>query len=298
MKQLIFLLLLLSFIKNISGQNIIKSKKKINSETISYSVMQTTKSIKGIVFLLPGWGEEVQSIFKKTLLPKSLSDEGYITIVPKLKKSWYANDKIISSLNHLIKSVPEKYHLKNAHIFIGGLSSGGGIAISYAEYLLSQNTEIKLKGVFAIDSPLDFERLFYSSERLIKSTCGSLIKKEGYRNKAYLENILNGSPKMQPDRYLKYSSFSASNPEESNGRWLKNIPVRLYTEPDLDFVQKTYCAELMSEDINAVDLQRLHQFLVKSGNTKSEYIATKGKGFHSWNIIDPQDFLHWIMNIN
>jgi hypothetical protein len=60
-------------------------------------------------------------------------------------------------------------------------------------------------------------------------------------------------------------------------------------------VRKTYCDELQYEDINAVDLEKMNIFLKSIGNDKSEYITTKGKGFHSWNILEPIDCVNWIL---
>ena len=60
-------------------------------------------------------------------------------------------------------------------------------------------------------------------------------------------------------------------------------------------MRKTYCDELQYEDINSVDLEKLNKFLKSIGNDKSEYITTKGKGFHSWNILDATDCVEWIL---
>ncbi len=108
---------------------------------------------------------------------------------------------------------------------------------------------------------------------------------------------MHGSPQESPDNYLKYSAYSAGRPDGGNARFLKDIPVRLYSEPDLEFVRKTYCEELQYEDINAFDLEKLNKFLNSIGNNKAEYITTKGKGFHSWNILDPIDCTEWILKI-
>ncbi|MNL37153.1 hypothetical protein D3C87_1592800 [compost metagenome] len=109
---------------------------------------------------------------------------------------------------------------------------------------------------------------------------------------------MKGSPQERPEQYLKYSAYSATTQDGGKAKFLRNIAVRLYSEPDLDFVRNTYCAELQYEDINAVDLEKLSKFLTSIGNNKVEYITTKGKGFHSWNIIDPADCTNWILKIN
>ena len=94
-----------------------------------------------------------------------------------------------------------------------------------------------------------------------------------------------------------YSSYSANFSNGGNAKYLKSIPIRLYTEPDLDFVRNTYCKDLNFDDINAVDLKSLYNFLLGIGNSKAEYITTLGKGFHSWNILDASDCAQWIIRI-
>ena len=79
---------------------------------------------------------------------------------------------------------------------------------------------------------------------------------------------------------------------------MQNIPIRLYSEPDLDYVRNTYCPDLSFNDINAFDLESLNKFLLRIGNKNSQYIATKGKGFHSWNIVDAVECKDWILRIN
>jgi hypothetical protein len=295
------IILFLSFIifsDTISGQVIESGNGKVNNETFSYACITPTEEIKGILILLPGWGESTQSIYEKTKLPYLLFEKGFVTIVPQLHQTLFADDYTIAALNEIIRIQLERYKSNHLNLIIGGLSAGGAIAIDYAEYILSVDTIQHLKAVFAIDPPLDLTRMYRSAENKINYNCKNrLIKKEGSLIKKYLLGSLNGSPQESPDKYLKYSGYAANMPDGGNAKFLKNIPVRLYSEPDLDFVRKTYCDELQFEDINAFDLEKLNTFLLSINNNKAEYITTKGKGFHSWNILDPKDCADWILKI-
>jgi hypothetical protein len=278
------------------GQGINKEKIKADGETYLYYSMQPQGKVNGIVILFPSLGEKPQCIFDKTSIPKLLEEKGYLTIVPELHNLLFADQYTINEINQIIKALSEKYAVSN--FVIGGLSSGGAIAVAYTEYLLASDTSNVLKGVFAIDSPLDLSRIYASAERKIKYSCGGLITKEGYSIKSELDHTLGGPPDAKPGQYLKYSCYSASATDGGNAKFLKNIPVRLYCEPDLDFVRNTYCADLQLADINAFDLESLNHFLLKIGKSNSEYIATKGKGFHTWNIIEPADFVDWALKIS
>lgn len=293
---LLLLFFSLAFLNDLSGQNIKKYKDKADGKPFTYYVMQPQSTVNGVLILLPGSGEKPQSIFNKTSLPQLLAQKGYLTIVPELHNTLFADPYTINELNQIFKTQSQKYNVSN--FTIGGLSSGGAIAVGYAEYLLATDTLKMLKGIFSIDAPLDLRRLYASAERKIKYSCQGLIMKEGYSIKNTLNNILGGSPESKPEQYLKYSSYSANAGDGGNAKFLRNIPIRLYSEPDLDFVRKTYCADLQLNDINAADLESLNKFLIGVGNKNSQYIATKGKGFHSWNIVDAVDCAHWILRIN
>ncbi|HEU4574933.1 MAG TPA: alpha/beta hydrolase [Chitinophagaceae bacterium] len=294
-KTILFLGSLIFFNVTI-GQIIQKGKGKVKNETFSYSYIAPAQEIKGILILLPGWGESTQSIYEKTKLPYLLLQKDFVTVVPELHQTLFADDYTIAEINELIKLQLERYNSKNTDLIIGGLSAGGAIAIHYAEYILNTDTTVKLKAVFAIDPPLDLNRMYTSAENKISYNCKSkLIRKEGSFIKNYLLRALGGSPQEKPGAYVKYSAYSANAQDGGNAGVLKKIPIRLYSEPDLEFVRKTYCDELQYEDINAVDLEKMNIFLKSIGNDKSEYITTKGKGFHSWNILEPIDCVNWIL---
>ena len=282
-------------IDHAAAQNIIKGSIELNIEVCTYFTLQPKEHIKGIVLLLPGRGESPKQVFKNTKLPTVLAAKGYLTLVPELQYSLFADKKIKSQIAELLKTQSVKHNLINPTLIIGGFSAGGAVAISYAEFLLSDDTTINLKAIFAIDPPLDLERLYAAAERLIKYNCGNLIQRDGTVTKDYLDKAFGGSPTLKPETYLEHSPFAANSSDGGNAKWLRNIPIRLYTEPDLQFVQKKYCKELRIEDLNAGDLEKLNRLLLKIGNRRSEYITTTGKGYHTWNIADPDELVDWII---
>ena len=280
------------------GQNITKNTIQPDNEICTYFTIQPKERITGIVLLLPGRGESPRQVFRNTSLPKILAAKGYLIVMPVLSYSLFADKKIKSQITQVIRAEIIKNNLNKPNLFLGGFSAGGSVALSYAEYLLSSDTATSLKGIFVIDPPIDLERLYLSAERMLNYNCGELIYKEATITKHYLDQAFGGSPSLNPEKYLAISPYSANSPDGGNAKWLKNIAIRLYSEPDLQFVQKKYCEELRFEDINAFDLESLKAFLLKIGNRKSEYIKTAGKGFHSWNIIDPDELTNWMINVS
>lgn len=292
-----FIAYLIGF-NGVIGQNITKNTIQPDNEICTYFTIRPKERITGIVLLLPGRGENPKQVFKNTRLPNVLAAKGYLTVIPDLSYSLFADKTIKAQITQVLRAESIKNNLIKPNLFIGGFSAGGSVALSYAEYLLSSDTATSLKGIFVIDPPLDLERLYLSAERMLNYNCGDLIYKEGAFTKDYLDQAFGGSPTLNPENYLAISPYSANSPDGGNAKWLKNIAIRLYSEPDLQFVQKKYCKELRFEDINAFDLESLNAFLIKIGNRKSEYIKTAGKGFHSWNIVNPDELTEWIINVS
>jgi hypothetical protein len=295
-RYLLFCLSALFYFNYSQAQDINKFKLNVVGREYEYYETKPATPVKSMLILLPALGEKPKSIFNKTALPKLITANGYITIALEIAPQMFADGQCINELNELIKIKREQYKLTYNDIAIGGLSDGGAIALCYTEYLNSQPIPIKLKAVFAIDPPADLTRIYASAEKEISYSC-PLIAREGKSTKAYLDNIMGGSPAANAGAYIQRSAYSAEAPDGGNAKFLKYVPVRLYSEPDLAYVQKTYCPELQYSNLNAFDLDKMIVFLKSIGNDRSEYITTKGKGFHSWNIVDAGDCAKWITGL-
>jgi pimeloyl-ACP methyl ester carboxylesterase len=279
----------------VSAQNLKTNKGRVNGETFKYHYLEPPGKKKGIVVLLPGSGEKYQNLLTKVSLSKLLVNQGFVVVVPEVHTLLYADDYSLNILDELLKTMFAAYDTEK--VVLGGSSSGGAIATRYAEYLISKKAPVDLKGLFVVDPPLDLQRVYAAGDRMLQN-CDGIIKKQGADIKAQLENAFGGSPDQQRQQYINNSAFTANTSDGGNARFLKNLAIRLYTEPDLDFVRRTYCDKLLSEDINATDLDALQNFLVRAGNNRCQYITTKGKGFHSWNIIDPDNCIKWIIGVS
>jgi pimeloyl-ACP methyl ester carboxylesterase len=291
---LILLIILLSF-HSLLAQDVKTSKGNANGKTFRYHYIKPSGIKKGIVILLPGSGEKCQSVLSNVSLAKQLVAQGFAVIAPEVHTLLYADEYSINILNELLKAKIKEYGTKS--IILGGFSSGGAIVTRYAEYLVSKNFQIDLKALFVIDPPLDLQRVYTAGMNMMQN-CDGIIKRDGANIKAQLENAFGGSPTEKIDQYTSNSAFTANSNNGGNAKFLMSIPIRLYSEPDLDFVKRVYCNKLEKSNINATDLEALHEFLLKSGNNRCEYIPTSGRGFHSWNIIEPNNFLEWIIKVS
>ncbi len=286
------LVLLVAFVPwDSEGQDILQKSIKVDGKSISYYVLQPADPVSGILLLLPGRGENPKSVFKKTSLPEVLNAKGYMTIVPNLKYAMFADDMIKKQLSEILRVESESR--PSAGLVVGGFSAGGSVALSYAEHLVAQGASASLKSVFVIDPPLDLQRVYASSRKMRRYSC-TTVQSDAQQAIDFLDKTLGGSPDDQYNNYVSNSPYMASEADGGNAKWLKKIPVRLYAEPDIDFVKERHCTEIEREDLNAGDLERLSKYLRMSGNDHCEYVATKGRGYHTWNIAEPEELSAWI----
>lgn len=293
-----FILVLIATPCAVYGQVTIEKIRNGKGHSFHHYLAVPPGNVQGILLLLPGLGEKPGAVLQKTNLPILAAEIGFLTIIPDLGKNIIADKEITTGLSGLINVYAIKYDLRELRLVVGGFSRGGSISIRYAEHLVASNSPIKLKGVFAIDPALDLKRLYLSSLRIIAYACSPLIKKEGQQNKRLLEEKLGGTPTQKEDNYIKYSGYYADVDSGGNAKYLRNLPVRLYSEPDLAYVRNTFCNKFEEIDINAFDLQRLNSLMLNLGNVQCEYITTSGKGFHSWKILDSEDCVQWILQIS
>ncbi len=294
LKMLLVLLCLLAYETPAWAQTILQKTFKLDGKNASYYVLQPTDSITGILLLLPAKGENPKSVFKKSGLPEILSAKGYLTVVPNLKYALYTDDPMRKQISEIL-NIESSHASRSSGLVIGGFSAGGSVALSFAEYLVAQGLAANLKSVFVIDPPLDMQRLYAASRRMRRYACAGSVQAEAQGTIDYLDKAMGGSPDDQYNNYVSFSPFMASEADGGNAKWLKKVALRLYSEPDIDFVRERHCSELEAGDLNAGDLEKLSKLLKKAGNDRCEYIVTKGRGYHTWNIAEPEELAAWIV---
>jgi hypothetical protein len=118
-----------------------------------------------------------------------------------------------------------------------------------------------------------------------------------------LEKETGGSPLTHLAEYLKISPYSFSDTTQTAIKNLTNIPIRIYTEPDIDWWLKERKSDLTK--INAAECSAMINELNMLGNTSATLITTQNKGFrkpdnirhpHSWSIVDNDELIKWLLN--
>ncbi len=224
------------------------------------------------------------------------------TVTSNFFPELYYNDSGLVLLDRLIHEVVEKHNIPEDNIFIGGISASGTRALKYAQFCEMGKSEFgtTIKGVFSVDSPLDFERFYHSA---LKHRANF---KDGMRWEADLmikvfPARLRGTPQSNQQAYRARSVYSHTDSSGGNARYLLNTAAIFFHEPDIDWWIRERGATYY--DINSFDIAGLYNFLKQNEHPDVELITTTGKGYdkngvrkcHSWTIVDEEYLMAWVL---
>jgi pimeloyl-ACP methyl ester carboxylesterase len=255
---------------------------------------------RGYIFLLPGFGETAERVMQQTDLPTKLASNGILTIIPTFQDgvlSFGVDSLTQQSFNRILKDVRAKHPLKDLRFYVGGYSIGGSCTLKYAE-----NAPTKPTAIFAIDPPLDFERVYNSAKRDIRLSKESEPNPENIYIIERLEKETGGSPADYLSKYYKFSPYSFSDTTQAAIKKLGKTPLRIYTEPDINWWMSERRADYTS--MNATECSALINELNRLGNTNATLITTQNKGYrkhdnsrhpHSWSIVDNDELIKWLL---
>lgn len=254
----------------------------------------------GYLFLIPGFGETAENVLQQTDLPKKLSENGILTIVPTFQDgvlSFSVDSLSQQTFDRILEDVTSSHKLIDQRFYVGGFSIGGSCAIKYAEKSI-----IKPKAVFAIDPPLDFERFYNSAKRNIRLSKDGEANRENVYMVDRLEKETCGSPQKKLAEYYNLSPYSFSDTTQTAIKKLINVPLRLYTEPDVNWWLKERGADFTS--MNSTECSAMINDLNRLGNKNAELITTQNKGYrkpdnrrhpHSCSIVDNDELIKWLL---
>ncbi len=309
MTRLLFILLTFSiFTISCNSQTTINLKiekvylDKTDTTKSCYTIIHPPKlPWNGYLFLVPGFGETAENVLQQTDLPSKLAQNGILTIIPTFQDgvlSFGVDSLSQQTFDKILKDVNSKHKLIDQKFYVGGFSIGGSCAIKYAE-----NATIKPTAIFAIDPPLDFERLYNSVKRDIRLSKENEANQENSYIINRLEKETGGNPTTNLTEYYNLSPYSYSDTNQTAIKKLTNIPLRIYTEPDIEWCLKEINADLTS--MNAIDCSAMINELNQLGNKNAELITSQNKGYikpnnirhpHSWSIVDNDELISWLLN--
>ncbi|AUD04106.1 hypothetical protein [Spirosoma pollinicola] len=224
-----------------------------------------------------------------------------LTVVPTNDPLRNLTDKtIVMRIHSMVLEVITKYQISPSKIIVGGMSAAGTGAIRYVQYCYQQSSlSVRPVGVFGVDAPLDYERLYRESIHAIERKFSPDAVEEGHLVSRYLKTQLKATPQSNQKVYQQISPFCYSAPKGGNAHWLNHTAVRLYIEPDINWWITQRRKDFY--DLNAIDNAALANWLQINGNSRAELVVTANQGVretgekhpHSWSIVDQKKLLSW-----
>ena len=274
------------------------------STELFYYALEPKDTTEGVLVLFPSTWESAENVINNNIeLTRLAHKENLLLIIPSINYNVCLDETSMSFLNTAFKHMIDKYTPPINKIVLGGFSLGGMNAIRYTEMAYSNigKTLFKPAAVYGVDPPLDLERLFISFERTLEKNFSKPAMQEAsdYINKMNLK--FGGRPDDFREIYVKHSMYSKSEKDGGNAKYLVNVPVRIYCDPDIEWQLNNRRMDYY--DMNALDQTAMINYLLLSGSTKAEFINAVGKGYrmdgrrhpHSWSLVEPEDCINWLL---
>jgi|GEM_PF-419446 len=251
---------------------------------------------KALLILFPCFSCDAADTRSESPIADTAAANGIAVLMMNFNRHILMSDAERADVLDVIAAAVEAHGIDATNTFIGGFSSGGNVSVLLAKELVrSPRPGIGLKGVFAVDSPLDLVVLYACSLRDLAKTTFPQYKQEARMLVALLDSIL-GPP---TDSMANYERSAPLLNTAVSVAPLRDIPVRFYTEPDTAWWRAN--RDDGYEELNAFGLKRIHDTLQATGNSRAEYITTVGRGMqhgnrhpHAWSIVEERELVRWI----
>jgi hypothetical protein len=295
--QLVLLILVLGTLAG--AQDGIVCRQEFKTSNNCYRLYKPAEPARALVVMLPYYGSDANE-FSSAALPALLAKKNIATMV--VSAAGYLGDDDVLTLKELIGEVVKQLNIPAGRLAIGGISAGGTGAVRYSEHCISAPCEARFtpSAIFSVDAPLDFESWWNRLTLNLRRGDPKSALGESEVILDVLRSALGGSPTQVPQAYRSRSPFLVSEMNGGNAHLLKDVPIRLYTEPDIVWMIDNLGFDYYT--INAVDQAALVLQLRALGNTRATLITTSGKGYrpagtrntHSWSIVDEPELADWI----
>jgi len=302
-KSLVVIYLMLIFC-NSSGnaQNVEKIifNDKDSANDYYLAIRPLSGNIRGVQVLFRSFIQPEQ-VLPETKLHNVGSSNDILTVYASLKQGLCANTITLERINTILKNITQTYSVDTAKFAIGGFEYAGNIVLRYTELSYQNPSQffIQPKAVFAINCPVDLIGLWHWSEKAIKTNFFPGTAGDG----KYIIDALtkeNGSLKDNLKKYIGLSPFYKDAEETGNELYLKNVPLRLYYDTDINWYLKNRRQSYY--DTYLADGSELINRLLLMGNNDAEFIQARQPGVRSngmrnpdsWSIVDEVECIQWI----
>ncbi len=268
--------------------------------TDQYELLIAPGDKKGTLILFGGYGEHPNSIKAEFKIDSIAMKNDISLILMNYNQRLWLEDEELEWLEQTLQQITEENDLNTSNLFLGGFSSGGNVALLLANYLTRPGASLSAKGVFAVDAPVDLYDLRAFAERDLQKNKGKTDTDEA----EFLAEVLDtefGQGDTAIMNYVNKSPFVDKTGSFQNLENLKDIKLRLYTEPDTTWWREYRNMDYI--DVNAYRNEGLVRLLKKNGFEELEFIITQNRGYradgsrhpHSWAIGDVDELVNWML---
>jgi hypothetical protein len=266
------------------------------------AVKPLSGNIRGVLVLFSSFNN-LENILSETKLHNIAYANDLLTVFASLKTGLCADDESLKRIGAILTHIRNKFSIDSNKFVLGGYEFAGNIILRYCELAYAKPNQffVRPKAVFAINCPVDLIGLMHRSENQIKKN----FFPGAVGDAKYILNALttqNGPLMDHLEKYVYLSPFYAGADSAGNERYLKNVPLRLYYDTDIDWELKN--RRNSYGDTNIPDGTEMVKRLLLLGNNEAEFISAKQPGMRSngqrntdsWSNVDEIECVQWIKN--
>lgn len=287
-----------------SEGSIVYSKKttllKIKS---GYTLWLPKEPSKGLIVF---FDENRDTVNKLPIIDLALKNQlAVLYVTTNNQVEFLFEESKMKELEGYIYEVISKNNIPKNNMLYCGMSLAGTRALKLAAFSQTVQSKYKLipKAIAICDAPLDMVRNYRECKKASDLNLNPIGATESEWISSYLRSNLKGTPEQALNAYIKYSPFCYTAENGGNAKAFKNIYLRCYTEPDVNWWIENRGRDYYG--MNAVDLAALVNQLKILGSKNAELITTTQKGFredgsrhpHSWSIVDEKELIEWFTRL-
>lgn len=264
------------------------------------------QEVNGLVVVFEGGRRTLENISEPMKLHPHAFEQnlGLLYVSTGHPADFYFEDESMRTVRDLIREATRKHDLPPDNLSYVGFSLGGTQALKFTVFCQKHPSTCSLTpdSIAVVDAPLDMTRFWRATERAERIDFHRLGAGEGRWVSHWLETNLGGTPHENPDAYVEYSPYTYTweNTDElgGNAQHLKDIPIRTYTEPDVNW--RIEHRRMSYYSMNAIDMAALVNDLKIMGNDEAELIATHDRRAkpeespHTWSMVDNSELVAWL----
>ncbi len=274
-----------------------------------FTLILPDSEVKGVVVVPGSRRFDARKLINKEGTLENVAvkkDFAIITILSGNPLDFYFNNDIMKEVAKRLQSILIGNNLREKPVYFTGLSLAGTRCLKLAIFLQRNKPTywVQPSAVAIVDAPLDMVRFWDAENRAVINNFYPDASDEG-RWVTYLLKENLGTPQENFNNYVDYSPIVYTEADGGNAKYLRNVPVRAYHEPDINWWIEKRRKDYYS--MNSIDLAALINQLKLLHNDESELITTcqdrkefdEGSSPHtdiSLSGIDYSELLDWFLS--